>query len=260
MLPKAFTVKKIVKENYRVNSVEFAEKLDGASPGQFLMAWLPRVDEKPFGICNDDPFTIAVASVGAFSTKVHDLKKGGKMWFRGPLGNGFIIPKKARKILLVAGGYGVSPLHFLAKRARGQKIQVIVVIGGRAKQDLIFRKRFEKLGCRVFESTDDGSCGFAGFSTDCARGLLTGEKFGAVYAVGPERMAQKMMQICNAKKIFFQCSLDRYMKCGIGVCGSCAINAKLACRDGPVFDGKTLEELGEFGKCKRNQCGALEYY
>ncbi|MFA6048608.1 MAG: dihydroorotate dehydrogenase electron transfer subunit [Candidatus Micrarchaeia archaeon] len=260
MLPKAFTVRRVVKDNYRVSSFEFAEKIGNARPGQFLMAWLPGVGEKPFGICDDAPFTIAVASVGEFSSAFHNLKKGDKAWFRGPLGNGFILPLKARKILLVAGGYGVSPLHFLAKRARKQGAKVSVVIGGRSKKDIIFRKKFEKLGCRVFESTDDGTCGFKGFSTDCARGLLTGEKFDAVYSVGPERMMQKMAEICNAKKIFFQCSLDRYMKCGIGVCGSCAINQKLVCLDGPVFDGKTLASLGELGKCARNACGSLEYY
>ncbi len=260
MLPIPFKLKKVVKENYRVNALELEGTLEGAKPGQFAMAWLPRVDEKPFGITDNDPLTLTVANVGEFSSAVHELKKGATIWLRGPMGNGFAIPPKARKILLVGGGYGVSPLHFLAKQARRQKIATTIVIGGRTKKDLIFRKRFESLGCRVFESTDDGSCGFHGFSTDCARGLITGERFDAVYCVGPEKMMLKMAQVCNAKKIPIQCSLDRFMKCGIGICGSCAINAKLACFDGPVFDGITLASLGEFGKCARNECGTLEYY
>lgn len=260
MFPKPFTIKKVSKENYRINTLEFAEKMENALPGQFVMAWIPGMDEKPLGICDNNPLTLAVANVGEFSKAIHDLKKGGKLWLRGPLGNGFALPLKARKILLVAGGYGVSPLHFLAKQARAKKIKATIVIGARTRRDLIFRKKFENLGCNVFEATDDGSCGFKGFSTQCAQGFLLKEKFDAAYAVGPEKMMFKMMQACNEKKVFFQCSVDRYMKCGIGVCGSCAVNEKLSCTDGPVFDAKTLSALGEFGNCRRNTCGALEYY
>jgi len=195
---------------------------------------------------------------GKYTEAIHELKKGDAVFFRGPYGNGFSIPKKAKNLLLVAGGYGVVPLYFLAQEARKQKKKATLVIGARTKTDLILINQFKKLGCRVVACTDDGSFGMKGYSTDAAYGLMQGEKFDQVYAVGPEIMMAKLVRNCADRKTPIECSLERYMKCGFGVCGQCAVDGLLVCKDGPVFSGTVLSKLRDFGKFHRGPSGKLE--
>lgn len=257
---QALKISKVTKETDCVKTFEFNAHID-AQPGQFVMAWIPKYGEKPFGVACTKLFTLTVFNRGGkFTKKMHSLKKGEKVWVRGPFGSGFHLPKKARKILLVAGGYGAIPLFCLAQKAIKQKIKTTVVLGAKQARDLVFEKRFKKIGCQVFVSTNDGSKGFKGLSTDVARGLMTGENFDAVYSCGPELMMKKLAKTCANKKIPIQCSLERYIKCGLGVCGQCAIDGLLVCKDGPVFDGKTTLKLKEFGKAWREPTGKLRYY
>jgi dihydroorotate dehydrogenase electron transfer subunit len=68
-------------------------------------------------------------------------------------------------------------------------------------------------------------------------------------------MMKKIVDIANKMEIPIQASLERYMKCGIGMCDSCSINGLQVCRDGPVFSGDVLKNLEEFGKRRRDVCG-----
>ena len=71
--------------------------LDGAldaAPGQFVMAWLPGVDEKPFSLADADPVTLTIAAVGPFSRALHGLAVGERIWLRGPLGKGYQLPEQ----------------------------------------------------------------------------------------------------------------------------------------------------------------------
>ena len=71
-------------------------------------------------------------------------------------------------------------------------------------------------------------------------------------------MMYKTVQMANKKGIFVQASLERMMKCGVGICGSCCVNDDLACRDGTVFDGEHLSQKSEFGHLHRTKSGILE--
>jgi len=73
-LPKAVTVKKVIKENFKTKTFITNGKIK-AEPGQFVMVWLPGKKERPFAIVNDCPLTFTVAKVGAFSSELHRLKK-----------------------------------------------------------------------------------------------------------------------------------------------------------------------------------------
>ncbi|MBK7199004.1 hypothetical protein [Candidatus Amarolinea dominans] len=101
--------------------------LPAARPGQFAMVWLPNVNERPLSLLDADPVRFTVARVGAFTAALHDLRLGDRLWVRGPLGQGFTV--RGRHLLLVGGGYGVAPLHFLARAALAAGAQVSVVIG-----------------------------------------------------------------------------------------------------------------------------------
>ena len=84
------------------------------------------------------------------------------------------------------------------------------------------------------------------------------KKFDCVYACGPEKMLKAVADFCKEKKLRCQVSLERYMKCGFGICGSCDINGKLVCKDGPVFEGEEVLSFGEFGKNHRDASGTLK--
>ena len=77
------------------------------------------------------------------------------------------------------------------------------------------------------------------------------------FVCGPEIMMKCVFDICEEHKIPCQLSLERYMSCGFGVCGKCAIDDMCVCKDGPVFNSEQLRKLTEFGKFARLKSGKL---
>ena len=130
------------KENYRVTTFTLDASLPQARPGQFLMVWLPGLNEKPMCIVGGSPVKISVAAVGDFTKALSQLKAGDKMSIRGPFGRGFWLPDGARSVLLVGGGYGVAALNFLAEECVAKGVKPFMVIGARTKSDGIFLKDF----------------------------------------------------------------------------------------------------------------------
>lgn len=247
-LPISVIVKKIIKENFRTKSFVLDGKIK-ALPGQFVMIWLPGIAEKPFSITDNNPFTITVMEVGKFTKHLNqNIKTGDKIWYRGPFGKGVFKEEKGRKIL-VSGGCGCVPLFFFAKTLKNKK-QTQVIIGAKTKKELLFQRRFKNLGIKTTITTDDGSQGIKGFTTDILSKLIsnslispasprlrraTNQLISCVYACGPEIMLKKIAKICEEKKVKYQLSLEALIKCGFGICGSCSKCGKLICKDGPVF-------------------------
>ena len=137
-------------------------------------------------------------------------------------------------MLLVAGGYGVAPLAFLASKTT-EASRKVVVIGAASKDELFFQDRFAEAGCEVVLVTEDCSAGSGGLCTDAADALLRDQEFDMVYACGPEPMLDAVEEMCRRHGIPGQVSKEAYMRCGMGVCGSCQRGGLLVCRDGPVF-------------------------
>ena len=113
---------------------------------------------------------------------------------------------------------------------------------------------------KVIVCTDDGSYGEKGFVTDIVEKLVNESHFDGVYTCGPEKMMYKTVQSAHSKGIFVQASLERMMKCGVGICGSCCVGEDLVCKDGTIFDGNHLSQNKEFGFTHRNKAGILEDY
>ena len=112
----------------------------------------------------------------------------------------------------------------------------------------------------VIVVTEDGSYGKTGLVTEVMENLLSQIKFDAVYTCGPEKMMHKVVQLATAKTIYAEASIERMMKCGIGMCGSCSFGDVLACKDGTVFNGQFLLANKEFGYTHRNKAGMPEDY
>jgi dihydroorotate dehydrogenase electron transfer subunit len=236
-LPQPARIVSITAESATVRTLVFDRRME-AGPGQFVMAWLPGVDEKPFSLVCADPVTLTIARVGPFTMGVHTLEPGDSLWLRGPLGRPFQLPSSLpthpSSILLVAGGYGAAPLYFLAERAVAVNRAVTVVSGAQTSRDVLFARRFAELGARVVVTTEDGSLGIQGLATDAISGLLDDTRYQCIYACGPEPMLGTVERLARAYSLPAQLSYERYMRCGFGVCGSCARGDWLVCRDGPV--------------------------
>ncbi len=266
-LPSAARVVDVVVENHRTRTFTLDVHLPGARPGQFVMVWLPGRDEKPISLMDSDPVRLTVAAVGPFTRAMHALRPGDRVWLRGPFGNGFSldgVPNDSRglcepsessdgahrprrsggvteslsdgnRIVLVGGGYGVAPLHFLARLAVARGVHVTAIVGARTRSELLFEERFRSLGVDLLVTTDDGSRGSRGLATDPLEAMfLDGVRPDQVYACGPEPMLEAVKELCLKHGVPAQLSWARVMRCAMGICGTCDRGGWLVCRDGPV--------------------------
>ncbi len=252
-LPQIVRISHIQDEARAIYTFVLDAEAPEAKPGQFVMLWLPGVDEKPISIACPAPLTLTVARVGPFSTELHRRKVGSRVGWRGPYGRGFSLHKE-QPALLVAGGYGAAPLYFLATKAIERGISTTVALGARTTLDLLYVEKFRALGVeRIILATDDGSTGHRGYVTDAIQSLISHSS--VIYACGPEPMLVALHRLCRERDIPGQLSVDRYMKCGFGVCGQCALDNLLVCQDGPVFDVEQLDDLHDFGRVHRTATG-----
>jgi dihydroorotate dehydrogenase electron transfer subunit len=246
-------------ESPTVKSFAFKDKeCAKARPGQFLMLWVPGVDEIPLSILDakkDGTVAVAVKKVGEATKALHNMKSSEVVGVRGPFGNNFTERKGG--VLMVGGGTGTAPLLFLTKRLMPNVSRIVFVQGAKTKDELLFMDEFErtiveKRG-QFITTTEDGSCGVIGLCTTPLEQLLAKEKFDVVYACGPEPMMLKVLQLADKHHLELEASLERLMRCAVGLCGSCVIGKYRVCRDGPVFTLGQLKKAGrEFGVSKRD--------
>lgn len=252
-VPEMVRIKKIVEENPNVKTF-FLDTEITAEPGQFMMLWIPELDEKPFAFSYmGDRKAVTVEKKGEFTSRLFEMDAGDRLGIRGPYGNGFPVEKNA---CVVAGGLGTAPLSPLIEKLDGPEI----IIGAKCCSGLLFEDRFE--GTRI--CTDDGSAGFEGFTTQMLEKVLKEKSFDVIYTCGPEIMMKKVFDICEREEIQCYASLERWMKCGFGVCGQCEINGYMVCKDGPVFGSEDLRKMDDFGRSARLKTGEKvplnEYY
>jgi dihydroorotate dehydrogenase electron transfer subunit len=242
-LPTAATITAVTQDNYRTKTFTLDLALP-ATPGQFVMLWLPRFDEKPFSLVNANPVTLMITAVGPFTRLLHEKQPGDKIWLRGPFGQGYTVPTTQRCLALVGGGYGVAPLYWLARTQLEQATTIHVLIGARTAADLLYTERFQALpqtNLSVHQTTEDGSAGQQGRVTDVLQPLLAAGKIDGIYACGPHGMLAALDRLGQQHKVPGQLSWEAYMRCGIGICGSCEHEGKVLCLDGPVL--KTAAEI-----------------
>ena len=216
-----------------VRAFRFKDGFD-FKPGQFVMVWLPGVGEKPFSLAWND--LLVVKRVGPFTSRLFELEEGDRLWIRGPYGRGF--EPVGKRAALVGGGIGIPPLYAFARQYKHRFDEITLIYGARSKEELALID-IENYANEVVVTTDDGSAGRKGFPTDVLEERK--DEFDGVYACGPEPMLKAVLRVMNYQNV--QISAERYMKCGIGVCGSCNLGRYLVCRDGPVFDGFQLRGL-----------------
>jgi len=262
---KIITIEKVIDETPTVRTLVFSDDImSNVLPGQFAMVWIPGINELPMSVMiskESGKAAFTVRKHGLASTGLFNIMAGGKIGIRGPYGNAFDI--KEGKLLLVGGGTGLVPMMRLLTFVKPTD-DVTILIGAKSKDEVFFEDLANDLlknnSHNVIISTDDGSYGEKGFVTDIVEKLVSESHFDAVYTCGPEKMMYKTVQSAHSRGMFVQASLERMMKCGVGICGSCCVGEDLACKDGTVFDGDHLSKNTEFGYSHRNKAGILEDY
>jgi dihydroorotate dehydrogenase electron transfer subunit len=256
-------IEQVIEETPTVKTFIFKDKIGSrAKPGQFLMIWIPRIEELPMSVmvCDREEYAaITIRKLGFGSTALFDKSVGEVLGVRGPYGNQFKIDKDTKKVLLIGGGTGLVPLLRLSTILNEATVDTTIIIGARSKQEVFFEKNandlLDKTKHKVIISTEDGSYGIKGNATDVMSLIIKRERFDTVYTCGPELMMRKVFDIGSANALSVQASLERYMKCGIGICASCCIGDRLVCKDGTVFNERQLSAMTEFGKTYRDKSG-----
>lgn len=244
---KPYKIEKIEQFGEDFKVFHFNEKIE-AEPGQFVFTWIPGIGEKPFSVADNDPLILVVRKIGCFTSELFKLSEGDEIMIRGPYGKP--IKKTRGDVCFVAGGCGIAPLFFFAKELNKEGIKPIVFYGARTKDRLLFKQELEQIS-DLRTITDEG-----GFVTDLLENELKNIPKSAVfYNCGPEIMIKKAVEIQKThtpnNNIFIV--VERYTKCGVGLCGSCSTKGGLrACVDGPVFDASV--DLGR----KRNSSGGYD--
>ncbi len=252
-LPVVVPVRRILDEANGIKSI-FLPCTLGAKPGQFVMVWLPGVDAKPASVSYQDEnsFGITIAAVGLWSKRICAMKEGGLLGVMGPYGNNFSL--EGRNVIIAGGGYGTASLMLLAEQAVKEGKNITAIIGAKSAAHILYRERMQRLGIKTIFTTDDGSFGEKGFVTDSLERILKENKTDKVFGCGPELMEKRVAELCARHGVACELSLERRMKCGFGVCGSCCIDdtGKRVCAEGTVFSGEELLRTKEFGKYRRN--------
>ncbi len=150
----------------------------------------------------------------------------------------------------------MSSLMPLVESLVKENAKVTFLLGAKTKNELLFRDGMQavlsKIKSRFEVATEDGSYGSKGLVTDLAEKYLAKEKFDMIYTCGPEPMMHRMLLLASRFHTPLQASLERLMRCAIGICGTCVIGKFRVCKDGPVFTGEQLSEVKEeFGHFKR---------
>jgi dihydroorotate dehydrogenase electron transfer subunit len=263
--PKICTIEKVIDETPTVRTLIFSDDvMSSVLPGQFAMVWIPGINELPMSVMiskDSGKAAFTVRRHGPASTGLYNVKVGQQIGVRGPYGNSFDL--KQGKLLLVGGGTGLVPMMRLLTFLKPTD-NVTFLIGAKSKDEVFFEDManslLKKNPHQVIVSTDDGTYGQKGYVTDVVKQLVDKVRFDAVYTCGPEIMMYKTVQLAHSKGLFVQASLERMMKCGVGICGSCCFGEDLVCRDGTIFDGPHLLSNKEFGFFHRNKAGILENY
>ena len=256
MLPASFVVKHVTRETGDTFTLSLTPVEGHAplfAPGQFNMLYVFGVGEAPISICGDpdhhETVVHTIRAVGAVTRALQRLEKGDVVGVRGPFGSSWPVEQAhGHDLVIVAGGIGLAPLrpalyHVLSHR--GMYGRVVLLYGARTPRDILYSKelsvwrgRFDmEVDVTVDRATIDwqGSVGVvtrlidrAPFDPDGSMAFICGPEVMIRFsAMGLERRGVPHENIVV--------SLERNMKCAVGLCGHCQFGPLFVCRDGPVF-------------------------
>ncbi|MDF2231827.1 FAD/NAD(P)-binding protein [Albimonas sp. CAU 1670] len=220
-------------------------------PGQFAMLTAFGVGEIPVSFSGDPGdagrWTHTIRAVGAVSAALAGLRRGQVLGLRGPFGSGWPIEAaEGREALVVAGGLGLAPVRpaILALLARPRRAaRVALALGARSPAQALFardRAAWARRGVEVETTVDHAGPdwrGHVGAATALIPRLVRAPERTLAFVCGPEimmRFAADALREAGVAADAIHLSMERNMKCAVGLCGHCQFGGDLLCRDGPV--------------------------
>lgn len=265
MLPAPYRVQRVRRENDETFTLELAatngQQAFVFAPGQFNMLYVYGVGEVPISISGDPAkpaqLVHTTRAVGTVTGAMRQLKRGALLGVRGPYGTSWPMDEAAGKdVVLVAGGIGLAPLrpalyHIMAQRAKYGRI--VLLYGARTPNDILFRSEMQRWSARldieVYVTVDRAIHswhGNVGVVTRLIPRAPIDRQQTIALICGPEvMMAYTVMELQKrglpAEHIYV--SMERNMKCGVGLCGHCQWGAHFICKDGPIFRFAAIQHL-----------------
>ena len=227
--------------------IEAPEVARVAKAGQFIVLRLHERGERiPLTIVETSPetggVTLVVQAIGKSTREMAERFHEGNavLDFTGPLG----VPSEIENFgtaICIGGGVGIAPIYPIARDLKAAGNAVIGIIGARNEGLLFYVDRMESVCDELQITTDDGSAGRKGFTSDPLREILvSGRKIDRVWVIGPAIMMKVCSEITREFQVPTVVSLNSVMIDGTGMCGGCRVEigaeAKFACVDGPEFD------------------------
>ena len=264
LTPDPFIIRRIIKETYDTFSLEL-ESFNRTDfvffPGQFNMLYVFGTGEVPISISGDSNNTKKLIhttrAVGTVTKAMWNLKKGDCIGIRGPYGTAWPIQAgKSRDILIITGGIGLAPLrpvlyHILHNRADYGK--VVILYGARTPEDILYKKEIEKWRSRfdieIYITVDRATGNWHG-NIGVITSMIGRAPFDPLNCTamvcGPEIMMRfTILELqkrgVSDENIFI--SMERNMKCGIGLCGHCQLGTSFVCKDGPVYNYTQMKDI-----------------
>ncbi|MFZ3147587.1 MAG: sulfide/dihydroorotate dehydrogenase-like FAD/NAD-binding protein [Methanothrix sp.] len=229
-----------------LNEIEAPKIARIAQPGQFVILRANERGERiPMTMADMNAekgtITIIFHVVGRSTVLFKTLQEGDYyLNVAGPLGRPTEVGKVGTAIC-VGGGTGLAVLYPIAKKLKSLGNRVVSIIGARTKELVILQEEMAAVSDVLLICTDDGSLGRKALVTQLLEEALQKETPGLVVVIGPVPMMRLVSDITRPRRIKTIVSLNPIMIDGTGMCGSCRVEVggetKLACVDGPEFDG-----------------------
>jgi len=193
---------------------------------------------------------LVIGQDGVGSAWLADVAAGTLLDLVGPLGKPFPLPQRPARCLLVGGGYGAAPLHYLTEVLVPLGHRVDLIVGASSESTLLHSIEAKRVAHSLQTTTDDGSAGLKGRVTDAIPDVVTRHGSDVIYACGPNAMLAAVSVLGGQLGIPVRVSLEERMACGLGVCFTCVIpvrdrdgevQMRRSCIDGPVMDGSRVD-------------------
>ena len=221
-----------------------------AKPGQFVALMVSEEGERiPLTIVRSDTDKGSIEIIfqeAGLTTKLLGRKNEGESLYAlaGPLGHATKIINYG-KVVLVGGGVGIAEIYPAAIALKEAGNHVTTILGSRTKDMLILENELKATSNLLLITTDDGSYGRKGFTTDVLKELLVKDKYNLVYAVGPIPMMKNVSLATKDSGVKTIVSLNALMVDATGMCGCCRVTVggtvKFSCVDGPEFDAALID-------------------
>ena len=265
MVPKRYRIQRIHREIPDTFTLELEPK-DGSeipqfATGQFNMLYIFGVGEIPISISGDSnkrrPLVHTTRAVGTVSKAMRDLKPDDIIGVRGPFGSSWPVKQaEGNDVVIAAGGIGLAPLrsvmyHIISHREKYGK--AVLLYGARTPADILYRRELElwraHFDLEVYVTVDRATGSWRG-SVGVVTRLIPRAPFDPQNTIamvcGPEIMMRYTVAEFEKRGVAKEniyVSMERNMKCAIGMCGHCQYGPNFVCKDGPVFPYNKIESL-----------------